>query len=63
MSGKSFKGNLEVLNLSDIFQSLAMNRHSGTLVVNDGKREKKIFFAEGEISSSRPGGGCGSAIS
>ncbi len=50
MSGKSFKGNLEVLNLSDIFQSLAMNRHSGTLVVNDGKREKKIFFAEGEIS-------------
>ena len=35
MSGKSFKGNLEILNLSDIFQSLAMNRHSGTLVVND----------------------------
>lgn len=49
MAGKSFKGNLEILNLSDIFQSLAMNRHSGTLVVNDGKREKKIFFAEGEI--------------
>ena len=49
MAGKSFKGNLEVLNLSDIFQSLAMNRHSGTLIVNDGKREKKIFFAEGEI--------------
>lgn len=56
MTGKSFKGNLEVLNLSDIFQSLAMNRHSGTLIVTDGKREKKIFFAEGEItllSSSR----------
>ena len=56
MAGKSFKGNLEVLNLSDIFQSLAMNRHSGTLIVTDGKREKKIFFAEGEItllSSSR----------
>ncbi len=49
MAGKSFKGNLEVLNLSDIFQSLAMNRHSGTLIVDDGKREKKIFFAEGEI--------------
>jgi outer membrane protein assembly factor BamB/tetratricopeptide (TPR) repeat protein len=49
MAGKSFKGNLEVLNLSDIFQSLAMNRHSGTLMVDDGKREKKIFFAEGEI--------------
>lgn len=56
MSGKSFKGNLEILNLSDIFQSLAANRHSGTLVVNDGKREKKIYFAEGEVtllSSSR----------
>lgn len=50
MAGKSFKGNLEILNLSDIFQSLAMNRHSGTLVVNDGKREKKIYFAEGEIT-------------
>ena len=50
MPAKSFKGNLEILNLSDIFQSLAMNRHSGTLIVNDGKREKKIFFAEGEIS-------------
>lgn len=50
MAGKSFKGNLEVLSLSDIFQSLAMNRHSGTLVVNDGKREKKIYFAEGEIT-------------
>jgi uncharacterized protein DUF4388/putative pyrroloquinoline-quinone binding quinoprotein len=49
VAGKSFKGNLEVLNLSDIFQSLAMNRHSGTLIVDDGKREKKIFFAEGEI--------------
>lgn len=56
MAGKSFKGNLEILNLSDIFQSLAMNRHSGTLIVNDGKREKKIYFAEGEVtllSSSR----------
>src|SRR5581483_3209347 len=56
MSGASFKGNLEVLNLSDIFQSLAMNRHSGTLIISDGKREKKIFFSEGEIqllSSSR----------
>jgi len=56
MAGKSFKGNLEVLDLSNIFQSLAMNRHSGTLIVTDGKREKKIFFAEGEItllSSSR----------
>lgn len=50
MAGKSFKGNLEVLSLSDIFQSLAMNRHSGTLIVNDGKREKKIYFAEGEIT-------------
>jgi outer membrane protein assembly factor BamB len=56
MSGASFKGNLEVLNLSDIFQSLAMNRHSGTLIISDKKREKKIYFAEGEIqllSSSR----------
>ncbi len=50
MAGKSFKGNLEILNLSDIFQSLAMNRHSGTLIVTDGKRDKKIYFAEGEVT-------------
>ncbi|MHC4392227.1 MAG: outer membrane protein assembly factor BamB family protein [Planctomycetota bacterium] len=46
----TLKGNLEVLNLSDIFQSLTQNQHTGTLVVNDGKREKLIYFSEGEIS-------------
>ena len=46
----TLKGNLEVLNLSDIFQSLSLNKHTGTLVVTDGKREKLIYFAEGEIA-------------
>lgn len=46
----TLKGNLEVLNLSDIFQSLSLNKHTGTLVVTDGRREKLIYFAEGEIT-------------
>ena len=46
----SLKGNLEVLNLSDIFQSLSLNQHTGTLVVRDGKREKQIYFSGGEIA-------------
>ncbi|MGH7298093.1 MAG: DUF4388 domain-containing protein, partial [Polyangiaceae bacterium] len=46
----TLKGNLEVLNLSDIFQSLSLNQHTGTLRVTDGKREKLIDFAQGEIT-------------
>jgi outer membrane protein assembly factor BamB/tetratricopeptide (TPR) repeat protein len=46
----TLKGNLEVLNLSDIFQSLSLNQHTGTLRVTDGKREKLIYFAQGEIT-------------
>ena len=45
----TLKGNLEVLNLSDIFQSLSQNKHTGTLVVSDGRRDKLIYFSEGEI--------------
>ena len=50
MGGASFKGNLEILNLSDIFQSLAMNRHSGTLIVNDGKR--RVLAADFEDTAT-----------
>ncbi|HVY61821.1 MAG TPA: DUF4388 domain-containing protein [Planctomycetota bacterium] len=46
----TLKGNLEVLNLSDIFQSLSLNQHTGTLRVTDGKREKLVHFAQGEIT-------------
>lgn len=46
----SIKGNLESFSLGEIFQSLSMNQHTGTLVVRDGESEKKIYFARGEIS-------------
>ncbi|GIW73326.1 MAG: hypothetical protein KatS3mg102_2868 [Planctomycetota bacterium] len=46
----TLKGSLEVLNLSDIFQSLSMNQHTGTLRVTDGRRERLVYFAEGEIT-------------
>jgi len=46
----SLKGNLEVLNLSDIFQSLSLNQHTGTLRVTDGKRKKEVYFTQGEIA-------------
>jgi tetratricopeptide (TPR) repeat protein len=46
----TLKGSLEVLNLSDIFQSLSMNQHTGTLRVTDGQRERLVYFADGEIT-------------
>lgn len=53
----SFKGHVGgVLNLGDIFRSLANNRQSGTLIVTEGERQKKISFEAGAItllSSSR----------
>ncbi|RME75900.1 MAG: DUF4388 domain-containing protein [Planctomycetota bacterium] len=46
----TLKGSLEVLNLSDIFQSLSMNQHTGTLRVSDGRRERMVYFSDGEIT-------------
>jgi len=56
IDGSSFKGQLGAFSLGDIFQSLSLNRQSGTLSIDDGSRQKKIYFAEGSItllSSSR----------
>lgn len=46
----TLKGNLEVLNLGDIFQTLSLNKHTGTLKVSATDKEKLIYFSEGEIA-------------
>ncbi len=46
-----FKGSLSSLSLGEIFQSLAVNNHSGTLKITsrDGT-QKCVYFSKGEIS-------------
>ena len=45
------KGNLSSFNLGEIFQSLSVNNHTGTLriITRDGD-QKCIYFSQGEIS-------------
>ncbi|MBI4583428.1 MAG: PQQ-binding-like beta-propeller repeat protein [Planctomycetes bacterium] len=45
------KGNLSSFSLGEIFQSLAVNNHTGTLkIVEKNAEEKYIYFSRGEIS-------------
>ncbi|MHC4660342.1 MAG: DUF4388 domain-containing protein [Planctomycetota bacterium] len=46
----ALRGNLESFSLPEIFQSLSVNQHTGTLRVNDGESEKLIYFSGGEIN-------------
>ena len=54
----TLKGNLKSFSLGEIFQSLSLNRHTGTLVVDTGKGDQEItryiYFAEGEITFLSP---------
>ncbi len=43
------KGDLSSFSLGEIFQSLAINNHSGTLKITSRDAEKLIFFDRGEI--------------
>ncbi|RMH17810.1 MAG: DUF4388 domain-containing protein, partial [Acidobacteria bacterium] len=45
-------GNLKTMALADLLQWLSQGRKSGTLVIDDGQVEKKIFFDQGTIISS-----------
>ena len=45
----SLKGSLESFSLGEIFQSLSINQHTGTLVVEDGEVRKLIYFTNGHI--------------
>ena len=42
----AFEGDLTNLGLADIFQTLGMNRQSGTLVVKYGDTERRFYFTD-----------------
>jgi hypothetical protein len=43
------EGDFLTFSLAELFQSLYINKHSGTLVVSDGLNEKLIYFSKGVI--------------
>jgi hypothetical protein len=45
-------GNLKTMQLEELLQWLSQSKKNGTLQINNGKVEKKIFFKEGRIISS-----------
>lgn len=46
----TLKGQLQHFGLVELFQTLALNQHTGTLVVEHGDERKSIHFATGSIS-------------
>jgi outer membrane protein assembly factor BamB/tetratricopeptide (TPR) repeat protein len=46
----AFEGDLTNLGLADIFQTLGMNRQSGTLVVKYGDTERRFYFSDDGVS-------------
>lgn len=48
----SITGNIKTMQLSELLQWLAQASKSGTLVIDDGRVEKKIYFEKGRIISS-----------
>jgi hypothetical protein len=45
-------GNLRTMQLEELLQWLSQSKKSGTLEINDGKVEKRIFFRDGRIIST-----------
>ncbi len=53
----SISGNLKTMELAELFQWLSQGGKTGTLVINNGLVEKRIYFSEGNIiatASSNP---------
>lgn len=48
----SIAGNLITMDLAELLQWLSQSRKTGTLVINNGKVEKRLFLREGRIVSS-----------
>ena len=48
----SITGNLKTMELAELLQWLSQGRKTGTLYVDNGKVEKRIFFKDGTIVSS-----------
>lgn len=45
-------GNLKTMQLAELLQWLSQGKKTGTLVIDDGSVEKRIFFRDGRIISS-----------
>ncbi|MHC4472860.1 MAG: DUF4388 domain-containing protein, partial [Planctomycetota bacterium] len=43
-------GDLQNVNLADLFQTLSMNRQEGTLLVRNGIKEKRFHFSDAGVS-------------
>jgi len=48
----AIEGNLETMSLAELLQWLANGRQTGTLIVDNGNVEKKIFLRDGRVLSS-----------
>jgi uncharacterized protein DUF4388 len=48
----SVQGNLKTMPLPDVLQWLAQGQKTGTLVIDNGRVEKKIYFRNGAVISS-----------
>ena len=48
----AIEGNLETMSLAELLQWLANGRQTGTLIVDNGSVEKKIYLREGRVLSS-----------
>ena len=48
----SIAGNLKTMDLAELLQWLSQSQKTGTLVINNGKVEKRLFLKEGRIVSS-----------
>jgi len=48
----SITGNLETMSLAELLQWLANGRQTGTLIVDNGSVEKKIYLRDGRVLSS-----------
>jgi outer membrane protein assembly factor BamB/tetratricopeptide (TPR) repeat protein len=44
-----FQGTIESVNIADIFQTLAMNGQTGTLIVHGPDRRRFVWFASGSV--------------
>ncbi|MCB1055675.1 MAG: DUF4388 domain-containing protein [Acidobacteria bacterium] len=48
----SIAGNLKTMDLAELLQWLSQSQKTGTLVIHDGKVEKRLFLENGKIVSS-----------
>lgn len=48
----SVHGNLKTMPLADVLQWMAQGQKTGTLVIDNGRVEKRIFFRDGTVVSS-----------